>query len=204
MNTIITIGRQFGSGGHEIGRLLAHTLNIPCYDKELIILAAQKAGMSPEIFSHVDETATSSFLYAVTMGNYPGTAYQPQHGLPLNDKLFIAQTEIIRGKAKEGACVFVGRCADYILRDNPNLFSVFITADLDFRVKRAIEEYGVNADKAVSIVQKHDKARRRHYNYYTGSDWGARANYHMVLNTSKLGIGAATDILKDMIRLAQT
>ena len=89
MNTIITIGRQFGSGGHEIGRLLAQALDIPCYDKELIVLAAQKSGMSPDVFSHVDETATNSFLYSVSAGSIPGTAYQPAQSLPLNDKLFI-------------------------------------------------------------------------------------------------------------------
>ena len=149
MNTIITIGRQFGSGGHEIGRLLAQTLGIPCYDKELIILAAQKSGMSAEVFSHVDETATNSFLYAVSAGSIPGNTYQPQQNLPLNDKLFIAQTDLIRAKAKEGACVFVGRCADSILKDASPILNVFIRADMPFRVSRIMEAENCTVELAL-------------------------------------------------------
>ena len=159
MNTIITIGRQFGSGGHEIGRLLAAELGIPCYDKELIILAAQKNGMSPEVFSHVDETATNSFLYAVSAGSIPGTAYQPPQSLPLNDKLFITQTDIIRAKAKEGPCVFVGRCADSILKDVAPILNVFVRADMPFRIARIMEAEKCSEKAAADMIAKADNLR---------------------------------------------
>ncbi|MCQ2431195.1 MAG: cytidylate kinase-like family protein [Clostridia bacterium] len=205
MNTIITIGRQFGSGGHEIGRLLAHTLNIPCYDKELIILAAQKAGMSPEIFSHVDETATSSFLYAVTMGNYPGTAYQPQHGLPLNDKLFIAQTDIIRAKAEEGPCVFVGRCADFILRDcRQPVLNIFVRADMPFRCARIMEAEKCTEKQAVDMITKADKKRAKYYNFYSQKRWGAADSYDLVINNAKLGAEKAVALIAEFAQAVST
>ncbi len=196
MNTIITIGRQFGSGGHEIGRLLAEKLEIPCYDKELIILAAQKSGMSPEVFSHVDETATNSFLYAVSAGGYPGNAYQPTPGLPLNDKLFIAQTDVIRAKAKEGPCVFVGRCADSVLHDcAAPVLHVFIRADMPFRVARIMEAEGCNEKAAADMITKADKKRAKYYNFYTQKRWGAIDSYDLVLNNAKLGAAAAVDLI---------
>lgn len=207
MSMILTISREYGSGGREIAqRLSEYYQDIPVYDRKLIDMTADRCGYSTKFIQENEERMTNSFLFNIAVTGAYSPFYQPGdvEAIP-QDYVFLTQSKIITTLAQEHpSAIFVGRCADYILRDNPNLFSVFITADLDFRVKRAIEEYGVNADKAVSIVQKHDKARRRHYNYYTGSDWGARANYHMVLNTSKLGIGAATDILKDMIRLAQT
>ena len=116
------------------------------------------------------------------------------------NSVYSEQCNVLKDMADKSDCVIVGRCADYILRDHPNLFSVFITADTDFRVKRAIEIDGVDPDKAYSVVNKHDKQRRRHYNYYTGMDWGARANYHLILNTGKLGVLSVTDILTGIIQ----
>lgn len=201
MNTIITIGRQFGSGGHEIGRLLAQKLGIPCYDKELIILAAQKSGMSCEVFSHVDETATNSFLYAVSAGAIPGTTYQPPQNLPLNDKLFITQTDIIRAKAKEGACVFVGRCADSILKDISPVLNVFIRADLPFRIARIMEAEKCSEKAAADMVAKADKKRAKYYNFYTQKRWGAADSYDLVLNNAKLGAEKSVDIIADCARM---
>ena len=204
MNTIITIGRQFGSGGHEIGRLLAQTLGIPCYDKELIILAAQKSGMSAEVFSHVDETATNSFLYAVSAGSIPGNTYQPQQNLPLNDKLFIAQTDLIRAKAKEGACVFVGRCADSILKDASTILNVFIRADMPFRVSRIMEAENCTEKAAVDMISKADKKRAKYYNFYTQKRWGAADSYDLVLNNAKLGAEKAVQIIAEYARAIAT
>ena len=200
MNTIITIGRQFGSGGHEIGRLLAKTLDIPCYDKELIILAAEKAGMSPEVFSHVDETATNSFLYAVSAGSFSagvGAAgqFQSAHNLPLNDKLFLAQTDVIRSKAKEGACVFVGRCADFVLRDISPVLNVFIRADLPYRTARIMEAEKCSEKEAADIIAKADKKRAKYYNFYTQKRWGAADSYDLVLNNAKLGAEKAVELI---------
>lgn len=197
MNTIITIGRQFGSGGHEIGRLLAQKLGIPCYDKELIVLAAQKSGMSPEVFSHVDETATNSFLYAVSAGSIPGTTYQPPQNLPLNDKLFITQTDLIRAKAKEGPCVFVGRCADSILADTAPILNVFIRADMPFRVARIMEAEKCSEKAAADMIVKADKKRAKYYNFYTQKRWGDVDSYDLVLNNAKLGAEKAVEIIAD-------
>lgn len=204
MNTIITIGRQFGSGGHEIGRLLAAELGIPCYDKELIILAAQKNGMSPEVFSHVDETATNSFLYAVSAGSIPGTAYQPPQSLPLNDKLFITQTDIIRAKAKEGPCVFVGRCADSILKDVAPILNVFVRADMPFRIARIMEAEKCSEKAAADMITKADKKRAKYYNFYTQKRWGAADSYDLVLNNAKLGAEKAVGIIADYAKSIST
>ena len=204
MNTIITIGRQFGSGGHEIGRLLAQELGIPCYDKELLVLAAQKSGMSPEVFSHVDETATSSFLYAVSAGSIPGTTYQPPQNLPLNDKLFIAQTDLIRAKAKEGPCVFVGRCADSILNDTTPILNVFVRADMPFRVARIMEAENCTEKAAADMIAKADKKRAKYYNFYTQKRWGAADSYDLVLNNAKLGANKAVQIIAEYAKAIAT
>ena len=210
MKTIITIGRQFGSGGHEIGRLLAEKLGIPCYDKELIVLAANKAGMSPEIFSHVDETATNSFLYAVSAGSFSGSGaaaagqFQTAHNLPLNDKLFLTQTEIIRTKAQEGPCVFVGRCADFILKDISPVLNVFIRADMPWRVARIMEAEKCSERDAADLISKADKKRAKYYSFYTQKRWGAADSYDLVLNNAKLGAEAAVKLIMDFAEMADT
>lgn len=205
MSIILTISREYGSGGREIAqRLSEYYHDIPVFDRKLIDMTADRCGYSTKFIQENEERMTNSFLFNLAVsGTYP-PFHQPRgvEAVP-QDYVFLTQSKIIRSLAEEHpSAIFVGRCADYILRENPNLFSVFITADLDFRIRRAAEEYNVPADKAASIVMKHDRARRRHYNYYTGSDWGERSNYHMVLNTGKLGLGAATDILKNMIQYA--
>lgn len=205
MNTIITIGRQFGSGGHEISKLLANALGIPCYDKELIILAAQKAGMSPEVFSHVDETATNSFLYAISAGSFqPGIGtpqFQPMQNIPINDKLFWIQTEIIRAKAQEGPCIFVGRCADYVLRDRTDVINIFIRADMPFRAARIMEAEKCSEKEAVDIITRADKKRAKYYNFYTQKRWGAADSYDFVLNNAKLGAEKAVNMIADFARI---
>ena len=198
MNTIITIGRQFGSGGHEIGRQLAKKLDVPCYDKELILLAAQKSGMSPEVFAHVDETAANSFLYAVSAGAYGGsTPYGILHNdLTLHDKLFITQAEVIRSKAKEGPCVFVGRCADFVLKDlELPLLRVFIRADLPFRVARIMEAEHCTEKAAQDMIAKSDKKRAKYYSFYTQRRFGDIDNYDLVLNNAHLGAEACVDVI---------
>ena len=138
--TIITIARQYGSGGREIGEKVASKLGIPFYDRELITLAAKQSGMSPEIFEKADEKATNSLLYSLMMGNYTfGSQVTPMNNLPINDKLFLAQSDIIRDIAEKGPCVIVGRCADYVLRENKNCLHVFIYADHFARMDRIIK-----------------------------------------------------------------
>ncbi|MBE6847888.1 MAG: cytidylate kinase-like family protein [Ruminococcus sp.] len=202
MNPIlITISREYGSGGREIAQRLSDLLEIPVFDRKLIDMTADKCGYSTKFIQENEERMTNSFLFNIAVtGNY--TPFHHAHNAESvpQDYVFLTQSRIIKTLAEQhSSAIFVGRCADYILRENPNLFSVFITSDIDSRVKRAVEEYGIAPEKAVSVVNRKDKARRRHYNYYTGMDWGTCSNYHMVLNTGKLGIASATGILADVL-----
>lgn len=198
---LISISREYGSGGKEIAQNISERLEVPVFDRKLIDMTAEQCGYSVKFIQENEERMTSSLLYNIAVSgafsSSADTAALPQ------DHVFLAQSKIITQLAVENpSAVFVGRCADYILRDHPSLFSVFITADMDFRVKHAIEQYNVPADKAYSIVSRHDKQRRRHYNYFTGMEWGATSNYHLILNTGKLGIETVTGILIELIKHA--
>ena len=170
---LITISREYGSGGREVAQNLSDRLGLPVFDRKLIDLTADNCGYSTKFIQENEERMTNSFLFNVAVnGIY--SPFADAESVP-QDFVFLTQSKIITKLANEHpSAVFVGRCADYILRDHPSLFSVFITADLDFRVKRAIECYGADPEKAYSIVSRHDKQRRRHYNYYTGLDWGSQ------------------------------
>ena len=152
-NYVITIGREFGSGGREIGRILAEKLNIKCYDKELLALSAKESGLSEELFKFNDEKPTNSFLYSLVMDTYSmgysGSSYMD---VPMNQKIFMAQYDCIKKLAEQESCIIVGRCADYALKDMPGLVSVFISADMDFKIKRVIEMYGCDEVKAKDII----------------------------------------------------
>ena len=181
---IITIGRQFGSGGREIGNALAEILGVKCYDRELISLAAKESGVDSAVFENVDEVAVNSLLYSLSLGINPtGTAMEL---LPTNDRLYVVQHRIIEKIAEEGGCIFVGRCADHILRNKENLVKVFICADKEYRVQRAIEKKGVKSSKAEQIVHKTDKTRASYYNFYSGKKWGQTENYDLCINRTKL------------------
>lgn len=194
---IITIARQFGSGGREIGKALADSLGIPCYDKELISLAAKESGMDAEVFNNVDERATNSLLYSLSMGLYSfGNSFSSNSDLPVNDRLYILQHQIIKKLADEGPCVIVGRCADYILKDRDDTLSVFIHADMEYRKKRAIEIHGVAKNRAEQIVNKTDKVRANYYSFYSGQKWGYAQNYDLCLDSSKLSTDKIVKIIK--------
>lgn len=194
---IITIGRQFGSGGREVGEKLAQALNIPFYNREILDMAAEKSGMSREVFEKVDETAASSLLYSVVTGGYMfGNHISPTLDLPINDKLFIIESDVIKEIAKQGSCVIVGRCADYILRNDPDLINIFIHADLDKRVDRAVNIYNIAKDKAEATINKTDKKRANFYHYYTGEKWGYGANYHLSIDSGKIGTEGCVDVIK--------
>lgn len=191
---VFTVGRQFGSGGRRIGKLLADRLGIPYYDKELLTLAAQDSGLSEALFHNADEKPTSSLLYSLVMGNYPvGTGTMGFNEMPLNDQLFLIQSKTIRKLADKGSCVLIGRCADYVLRDNPNVVSIFVHAPLDARVKRAVTVYEVPADKAEDVCLKTDKTRANFYNYYADKKWGMCRTYDLSLDSAKLGIEGCVD-----------
>lgn len=173
---------------------------VPYYDRELISEAAQKSGVSEDYFQKIDETAASSLLYTLSAGSYMmGTQTASLNDLPVNDRLYVVQSEIIREKAAQGPCVLVGRCADYVLRDNPQRISVFIHAGEPYRLKRIVEEYGADPKKAADIMRRADKKRAQYYHYYTDGKWGNASNYQLSFDSSLTGIeGGAALILSFM------
>ena len=201
-NLVITIGRQFGSGGRKVGKLLAEKLDIPYYDKELLAEAAKDSGICQEIFENHDEKPTRSLLFSLVTGiqmhGDPGSMYMD---MPLNHKIFLAQFDAIRRIASEGPCVIVGRCADYVLRDKPNAVSVFVKADIRQRVERAVSLYGVDPAKAEETVRKADKQRASYYNYYATATWGDVNNYDLCVDTGKLGIEGTVELIEQYLRL---
>ncbi len=198
--TIITIGRQYGSAGKEIGLTLAERMGVKCYDKELLDRAAKESGLCQELFEHHDEKPTSSFLYSLVMDTY-STGYSSAAfaDMPINHKIFLAQFNSIKELAKEGSCVIVGRCADYALADDPNLRVVFMNAPLKSRIRRLAEKYDLTDEKAKDLIQKTDKKRASYYNYYSNKKWGDAASYHYCLDSSYLGVQGTVDLLKFLV-----
>lgn len=193
---VITIGRQFGSGGRAIGQKLAKKLGISFYDKELISIAAKKSGMSPDVFKNVDETAANSLLYSLSMGLFSfGNGPLAMGDLPVNDKLYLLQHDIVKDLAAKEPCVFVGRCADYILKDTPHTISVFIHANMEYRKKRAIVVHSIDEKKAETIINKTDKTRANYYSFYTGQKWGHTQNYDLCIDSSKLSDDQIVDLI---------
>ena len=198
MAIVITIGRQYGSGGLDVGKKIAKAFDIPFYDKDLVEMAAEKSNISKDTVKHIDERATNSFLYSLVSGHYSVGSNVAHYEMPINDKLFIHQSEVIKEVAAKGSCVIVGRCADYVLRDVPGVevCSVFVCGGLDYRTKRVMEAYPeLNQARARDKVIKTDKQRRTYYDYYTDHDWGVISNYGICLNTEKIGIDAAADMV---------
>ena len=196
-NKIYTIGREFGSGGRDVGEKLAQKLGIKLYDKELLQQAAKDSGFCEEIFENHDEKPTNSFLYSLVMDTYSVSGYSaaPFLDMPLNHKVFLAQFETIKKIAEKESCVIVGRCADYALSDNPDCINIFIHADLDVRIKNVSRNLNITENKARDIINKTDKQRASYYNYYTSKKWGDSKSYNLSLDAGKLG----TDNCVEMI-----
>lgn len=192
---IICIGRQFGSGGHEIGTGLAKALDIPCYDKEILKQAAQESGIMEELFERADEKAAGSFLHSLTAGNSYLGAFSSYDDYLTNDKLFLFQSKTIKEMAQKGPCVMIGRCADYILRGHQKRLSVFIHAPLELRVQRIAHLHNLEEDAARALIKKTDKSRSNYYSFYTENDWGAASTYDLCLNAGKLGVDASVALL---------
>lgn len=201
MNTVITIGRQFGSGGRDIGEKLASHYGIAFYDKDLLKRAAKESGICPELFENNDEKPTSSFLYNLVTDTYSFGYSSPYIEMPLSHKVFLAQFDTIKKIAQEGPCVIVGRCADYALSDFGNRISVFIYAPLEDRIRRITEKYpDVNdPSKIKDMIVKTDKSRANYYNYYSSKKWGRADSYDLCVNSSILGIDGTVDLISDFI-----
>ena len=191
MNTIITVGRQFGSGGREIGELVAEHFGIKCYDKELLSRAAKESGFCEEMIQNHDERPTNSFLYNLVMDTYSfGYNASSFVDMPISHKVFLAQFDTIKKIADEGPCVIVGRCADYALSDYENVVNLFIYANEDAKIRRIKERFAdvKTDDQAKDMMNKKDKQRQSYYNYYSSKKWGRADSYDLCINSSKLGI----------------
>lgn len=201
-NTIITIGRQYGSAGRQIGRVLAEELGIKCYDKELLERAAKESGLCEELFENHDEKPTNSFLYSLVMDTYSfGYSSSGFSDMPMNHKIFLAQFDAIKKLAGEGPCVMVGRCADYALADWNDCFSIFVHADLDWRINRIASKHGKTPKEAKDMITKTDKSRASYYNYYTNKKWGSADSYNLCLDSSKLGIDGTAKAIIEAINI---
>ena len=196
-NKIITISRQYGSGGRIVAKKLADALGMPFYDNELITMAAEKTGLSVECFKDAEKTSIGNLFFSLTSLTPSIDAV----GLPLNEKIFLVQSQVIKEVAAEGPCVIVGRSANYVLQDNPNVINVFLQGDLEDRVKRAIDTYGQDAEGAEALVVKTDKRRANYYNYFTGGKWGKAENYDLILNTSRMDLDKIVEVIKTYVSL---
>ena len=197
MNRVITINRQYGSGGREIGRKLATSYDIPFYDNEIISRAAKESGFAEAAFERAEEKAMNSLLYSIAMGMNVFSAQDIGYaGLSLDDRIFLAQANVIRKVAESGPCVIVGRCADYILRERDDLVNIFITASVDFRIKRSIDVDMLPQARAAEIVLKKDKSRGNYYRYHVGERWDNALNYDLTIRSDLSGIDGTVTCLK--------
>lgn len=192
MKKIITISREFGSGGRTIGKNLAEELGVPCYDSEIIEKVAAESGFAEEYIREKGEHSHPSLIMSLFTNR---TLYT---GPTNEDKIWILQCRIIKELAEKGPCVIVGRCADYILRDRDDVINVFIRGNVEARAKRIVEVYGEKDDTPMKRVQDKDKRRAAYYNHYTDMTWGACRNYHICLDSSFIGIDECVKILKDI------
>ena len=200
--TVITIGRQYGSGGRVIGQRLAAELGIKCYDKELLEHAANDSGICKELFENHDEKPTNSFLYSLVMDTYSfGYSSAAFSDMPMNHKVFLAQFDAIKKLAQEGSCVMVGRCADYALADMKNCMSIFIHADQDIRIKRISERYQLSMAKAKDAVNKTDKSRSSYYNYYTNKRWGEASGYNLCVDSGAVGMEGSVRLIIEALKI---
>ena len=204
MNTIITIGRQYGSAGLEIGAKLAKEYGIPIYDKDLLTRTAKESGFCEELVHAHDERPTNSFLYNLVMDTYSfGYNATGLIDMPISQKVFLAQFNAIKKIADEGPCVIVGRCADYALMDYSNCVNIFIHGDMPCKVKRIMDKYNVSEAKAKDMIVKKDKQRASYYNYYSSKKWGYSESYDLSVNSSILGVDGTVAFLKQYIEAVE-
>ena len=207
MNSVITIGRQYGSDGRAIGETLAKDYNIPFYDKDILARASKESGICEDLFKDNDEKKTGSFLFSLAMDStFLGYGVGFGTGdveMPLSQKIFLAQFDTIKNIAKEGPCVIVGRCADYVLEDEPNVVRIFVHAEFEKRCRRVMERDDLPEKQALDAVMKNDKQRMSYYNYYTNNRWGDANNYNLTLDSGLTGVDGAVDVIKSFIEITE-
>ena len=197
-NYVISISREFGSGGRLIGKRLAAQLGIPCYDRTIIQKTSEKSGLSPDFIARAEERARSRFHLSAAPA---GVGSSPiSQGVPVSHQVFFAQAEVIRELAGEGPCVIVGRCSDYVLGERPECLKVFIHADMASRVERCVEEYHIPSEDMARRVVQMDKGRANYYNYYTGHTWGDMRRYDLTLNSGMIGVEGAVQLIVALVK----
>ena len=203
MKTILTIGRQYGSGGREIGQKIADHYGIRYYDKELVAQVAKESGFCKEIIQREDERPTNSFLYNLVMDTYSfgQSAAAAFTDMPLSQKVFLAQFDTIKKLAEEGPCVIVGRCADYALSDRRDVLNLFIHANEDFKVHYIMKRFQDidTRQKAIDFMNKKDKQRQSYYNYYTSKKWGRADTYDFTISASTFGIDGSVRLITQLV-----
>ncbi|MBR3641750.1 MAG: cytidylate kinase-like family protein [Oscillibacter sp.] len=197
MKTVITIGRQFGSGGKEIGIRVAKELGIPFYDKELLEEAAKESGLNPKVLESFDERP-KSLLYAIATADAYSLSFAGT-GETLEQKAYLATFETIRRLAEQGPCVMIGRCADYVLEENPDHLSLFICAPLETRIARVAERQGVSPQEAKALILKTDKRRASYYEFYASKKWGMVGSYDFCIDSSVLGLGGTVELIRTIV-----
>ena len=192
---VITIGRQLGSGGREIGQKLSERLGIAFYDKELIRIASQQSGLKEEFFERVDEQKHFSLFPGILgLRNSMADDFFSSYYLS-NESLFRIQSEVIRKLAAQGPCIFVGRCADYVMKDEKECLNLFISSDLNDRIRRIAASHDISEARAKDLVERTDKGRSGYYHYFSGKTWGAAESYHLCINSSLLGIDETVSLI---------
>ena len=198
---VINIGRQLGSGGKIVGEKLAARLGIDFYDKELINLASEESGLCREFFEKADEKASQSIIGGLFGMRFPfiSEGAMPSANCLSNDALFKVQSDVIRRLASEKSCLFVGRCADYILREHLRCVNVFISASKQDRISRLCQIHNIDEEAADVMIEKADKKRSEYYNYYSYKTWGAAATYHLCIDSSSLGIDETVRFVEEFV-----
>ena len=198
---VVTIGREYGSGGYDIGKKLAEKMNIAFFDKEILTRAAKESGISKGILENHDEKTGSNYLFALADGvSYSAESAGFGLGMPLNHRVFLAQFDAITKIASEGPCVIVGRCGDYVLKERPNIIRFFLYADVEARIRRIMALEKITHIQAKDMVRRVDKQRQNYYNFFADGNWGQRRNYDLMLRTEGLTVDEAADLLAAYIR----
>lgn len=197
---VITLGRQFGSGGMKIGKILAEILGIGFYDKGLIAMAAKRSGLSEDLFEGIDEKHTNSLLYSLVMGMQHDRHMYRSGDILNSDAVFRIQSQVIEELADRESCVIVGRCSDYVLRDHPNVINIFIHAADDYKLERIMDMYKLKEKEAFDKIKTTNKKRANYYNFYSNRKWGDVSNYHISIDSSVLGTEGSAKLLSEFVK----
>ena len=204
MKTVITIARSYGSGGKTLGKLLADKMGINCYDREIIRMASDSSGINEELFGRVDEKLKKSPLFGIVRSNpYKGNGVIPPESSNFvsDDNLFNYQAQVIKELAEKESCIIIGRCADYVLKDNPNVIRLYLYAPLEDCVKRVMAQNSITEKETIKKIETIDKYRSDYYKYYTGKEWNDARNYDFCLNTTSMSYEKLIQVVENIISL---